>query len=106
LSRLLNGLERKGYVRRLHHRARGIQLVYAEDHCAPNCLCGGCADARYLAQLKLIQGLKVLPPVAVMRAIGSNIRPLPNTTRDAFPGIESRGPAPCTRKRAIPRSAS
>jgi SOS-response transcriptional repressor LexA len=102
--RVVDKLVRDGRIVRLTNRARGIDLVESEQDHLADCACGRCEERRYLAGLKLVQSLKVEPPVAVRIAFCTNIRPLPNSTRAAFLGSDCRGAAPRTRA-AVPRSA-
>ncbi|WP_298800029.1 hypothetical protein [uncultured Devosia sp.] len=102
VGRLLDNLVERGHVRRLKNRARGIELL---SHPA-DCDCAVCSDSRYIAQLKLIQGLKVDAPVAVLKVRADNFRPLPLTVRDELLAV-GRGrnnAAPRTRT-ALPREA-
>lgn len=102
-------LESKGYIHIRPHRARGIELLQTEDHHLPDCVCDGCANVRYIAQLKLVQSLKVDPPVIIAQVIaagrGTNLRNLDPITRAHLIGAEPRKAAPRTRT-AVPRSAS
>lgn len=94
-------LELAGAVRRIPRRANGIQLLQTKDYHLPGCNCDACAQGRYVAQLKLIEGLKVDPPAAVARARHDNIRLLDPFTRSELLG-KSVNAAP--RKRAaLPR---
>jgi SOS-response transcriptional repressor LexA len=103
ITRLLEGLEDRGAIRRKFHRARAIELVKTKDDHAADCACDRCRQVRYIAQLKMVQGLQVFPPVAVLKARADNFRPLSDTTRAAILGGDCRGPAPRTRKAVIPR---
>jgi SOS-response transcriptional repressor LexA len=94
-------LEVAGAVRCWPRRANGIELLQTKDYHLPGCNCDACAQGRYIAQLKLIQGLKVDPPAAVTNARLVGIRLLSQETRAALLG-EPVNAAPRTRT-ALPQ---
>lgn len=55
---LARSLERKGYIRVLPRRARGIEMVRAKHHHAADCLCESCGGVRYRNSLKLVEAIK------------------------------------------------
>jgi SOS-response transcriptional repressor LexA len=100
VAKIIRALEEGGYVSRTPSIARSIEPLQTPDYHLPDCNCRGCAQARYIAQLKLIQGLKVQPPALVARARMDNIRLLDPVTRALLTGSA----APRTRT-AIPTVA-
>lgn len=72
---ILDTLEGQGFIRRVGKRARGIELVQTKDYHATNCECGACANARYLADHKLVEALQVSPPRDLLPKL-SSLKPL------------------------------
>jgi hypothetical protein len=64
IGRTLASLERAGLLKR-GPKVCTLELLPAKYHDATNCVCVDCADVRYLARLKLIEALEVLPPIAL-----------------------------------------
>jgi SOS-response transcriptional repressor LexA len=63
--------------------ARRVELLQTEDYHLPNCDCDGCARARYLVDLKLVQALQVGPEISLARKL-VGLRPLSHLARIDF----------------------
>lgn len=73
---VMDTLAWRGFIRRIAGRARGVELCQTPDYHLPDCSCGDCANARYLAALKIVQALQVSPPVSILSARHDGIRPI------------------------------
>jgi SOS-response transcriptional repressor LexA len=82
----VDALEAAGCLRRIPQRVRAIELLATEDCHRINCPCDACAEARYLADLNLVQALrctaKITPGVTA-----TNFRPLTAAERGDLLGI-------------------
>jgi SOS-response transcriptional repressor LexA len=87
VARLIYHLELRGMIRRLPRRANSIEILQTKNYHLPGCNCDACAQGRYIAQLKLIKGLKVDAPAAVANARLVGIRLLSQETRASLLGI-------------------
>lgn len=91
INRMIDVLVARGAIRRTGYtrRARGIEVLQAEDHHAPDCACVVCEEARYVARLKLVEALQVTPPAALIpKLVG--LRPLSRTRRLEWLGLQRK----------------
>lgn len=66
---MVDALAARGLIKR-GRNARTIELLPSENHHAADCVCGGCASARYLGRLELVHALEVRPPISATRLKG------------------------------------
>lgn len=62
-------------------RARAIELVETKEHHAPDCACGPCAHARYIAQRKLVEAIQAPIPLKLRAQRLHGIAPVSELTK-------------------------
>lgn len=82
---IVDALTVAGYVRReravVNSRHRCIELVETKDYHAADCSCGVCAEARYLAQRKLIEAIQTPLPASLIGKRLHGLAPVSELTK-------------------------
>lgn len=87
---MVDALAARGLIKR-GRNARTIELLPSENNHAADCVCGGCASARYLGRLKLVHALEITPPISARRLRG--LRKLTLAMRADW--LSRKGSKPC-----------
>lgn len=84
IANIVDRLVRKRIISRTPGRARNLKLLPTEYNHAADCLCNGCAKARYERRLQLIHALEMPAPAWMRGANLTNFKPLSNLTRTSW----------------------